>query len=345
MRWARRCAALVLSGFLLCSCTITKPNNERSLSPVGKVLTLEVDGDLGADILAKSKSFANRVEQLSNGKLIINVETGGAGEQNLLQGTCDLAFLSSQQASQADDIFSTLSLPFFYDDAAHMSLALNSEEMTDILTSRLSQKNLMPLAAIYNGSPCFITKKGLLRSPSDFKKLVMVLNSNSVPKADAFRMLDADVSTYPMQSVIEVFNKEERVRDENGNNIGRVEAVELELQQVPELSEDPNDLFLIRTSHAIIPLWFMANAQSISNLSDFEQAVLREASAGLIADMEQIWQETESNLIRQFKDQGITVVDAERLEFAAAIYDNKEPADLPPYFDWQVYRTIQLFID
>lgn len=345
MNWTRRITALLFCGFLFCSCTITKPNQEDPVADEGKVLTLEVDSDLGAELLNKSRVFANRVETLSDGQLSVSIETGGLEEQSIMDGACDFAFLTSKQASKADAVFSTLSLPFFYDDADHMSLALNSEEMTDILTHRLAQKNLTPLAAVYNGSPCILTEEGLLRSPSDFKKLVLVLSSDHTPKADAFRLLGAQVSTYPKQSIVEVFQENQRVRDENGNNIGRVEAVELDVAQVPQLMENPEDLYLIRTSHAIVPLWFMANAESFAQLSEFEQAVIHEAAAGLVAEMEEVWNEKETEQIQQFKQQGVTVVDAERLEFAAAIYDNKEKDELPSYFDWQIYRTIQLFID
>lgn len=345
MKSAIRITAMVMSGLLLCSCAVTKPKDETSPLPVGRVLSLEVNSKLGSDMLSQSKKFAAHVEQLSDGKLVINVKADETGEQNLLQGKCDLAFLSSQEAAQADSIFSMLSLPFLYDDAAHMSLALNSEEMTGILSRKVADKNLMPMAAIYNGSPCIITDKGLLRIPADFKKLVMAIGADSAPKANAFRTLGALVSADPSQSLVQIFNEKQTVRDQNGWDLGRADAVELDLDQVPQLLEDPNRLFLIRTSHAIQPIWFMANAQSLSQLDDFEKAVLREASAGLIAGMEQIWEEKETDLIKQFKDDGITVVDAERLEFAAAVYDNEDSDDLPPYFDRQIYRTIQLFID
>ena len=157
-----------MSGLLMCSCAPTNPGDEQEPALAGKMLVMEVDSGLGADILSESEAFSKRVEKLSGGALKIEVKAAKTDTGHLSQGSCDLAFLSSAQAARADDIFAMLSLPFLYDDASHMSLALNSAEIAGILTRRLTNENLMPMAAIYNGSRCVVTDKGLLRVPSDF---------------------------------------------------------------------------------------------------------------------------------------------------------------------------------
>ena len=157
-------------------------------------------------------------------------------------------------------------------------------------------------------------------------------------------MFGTVIAASPAQPAVNAFNSKQEVKDQNGKLIGNVDAAELTLEQVPELLADPQGLFFIRTSHAIAPVWLLANAQTAGTLSDYEQAVLKEATAGLIAEMEEDWREKENGLIQQFKAEGITIVDAERLEFAAAIYSN-DSTKIPAYFDRQIYRIIQLFID
>ena len=338
-------AAVVVSGLLMCSCAPISPGDEQEPALAGKTLVMEVDSGLDADILSQSEAFAKRVEKLSGGTLKIEVKAAETDTDRLSQGSCDLAFLSSTQAARADDIFAMLSLPFLYDDASHMSLALNSAEIAGILTRRLTNENLMPMAAIYNGSRCVVTDKGLLRVPSDFKKLILATDAGQAENVNVFQMFGTVIAASPSQPAVNAFNSKQEVKDQNGKLIGNVDAAELTLEQVSELLADPQGLFFIRTSHAIAPVWLLANAQTAGTLSNYEQAVLKEATAGLIAEMEEDWREKENGLIQQFKMEGITIVDTERPEFAAAVYDNSDSTKIPAYFDRQIYRMIQLFID
>ncbi len=341
----QKVTAVVMSGLLMCSCSPINPGDEQEPAPAGKTLVMEVDSGLGADVLSESEAFAKQVEKLSGGALKIDVKAAATDINCLSQGSCDLAFLSSGQAARADDVFSMLSLPFLYDDASHMSLALNSTEMTGILSRKLAPGNLVPMAALYNGNRCVVTDKGLLRVPSDFKKLLMAADMDKTGSLNVFQMFGTAIAAYPAQSAVKAFNSRQEVKDQDGKLVGRVDAVELALEQVQELLADPQGLFLIRTSHAIAPIWLLANAQTISQLSDYEQAVLKEATASLIAEMEESWQEKEDGLVQQFKTEGITTVDAERPEFAAAVYEIVDSTSIPKYFDRHIYRIIQLFID
>lgn len=341
----QKATAIVMSGLLMCSCSPAKPKDEAAPAPAGKTLVMEVDSGLGADVLSESGAFAKRVEKLSGGALKIDVKEAKTDTGRLSQGGCDLAFLSSAQAAQADDVFAMLSLPFLYDDASHMSLALNSTEMAGILTRKLAHGDLTPMAAIYNGSRWIVTDKGLLRIPSDFKKLILAADVGQTGNVNVFQMFGTVIAASPAQPAVNAFNSKQEVKDQSGKPIGRVDAAELTLEQVSELLADPQSLFLIRTSHAVAPIWLLANAKAIARLSDYEQAVLKEATAGLIAEMEEDWHEKEQDLIQQFKVEGITIVDAERPEFAAAVYDNSDSAKIPTYFDRQIYRIIQLFVD
>lgn len=347
MRTGKRAAVFLLCAGLLCGCAPqTKP--DISSAPAVRMLSFQVSSNLPPAVLEQADAFADRVMKLSGGLLLIDVTTGLADHESVKNGTVDFAFLSNIQLAQLDERFSMLHLPFLYDDYRHMSMALNSDEVLEILGERLAPQNIVPLVAVYRGSNSLVTTRKEVRQPSDFKDLVIAMHTENAEKLTVFEALSAQVLPYSQTSLmpalgttVEILPEDLRLPSENVV----VDTIEMGIEDVSKLTQDPNKLYLIYSYHTLSPLWLAANAESISQLTTFERAILDEACAGLLSGLERLRIERETNLTEQLRAQGVTIVDIERPSIAAAVYglDGKgtERYVLPAYFDNRLYRIIQ----
>ncbi|MEM1484775.1 TRAP transporter substrate-binding protein DctP [Oscillospiraceae bacterium PP1C4] len=347
-----RFIALTMCIALLCSCkTSTVEIGVPELQGTKtRTLHFQVSSNLQPEVLEQTDAFADRVAALSGGMLQIEVMTGLPDDKTVKTKEADLAFLSNIQMAQADQLFSMFSMPFLYDDDTHMSVALNSEEIRSVLSQRLSSRGMVPLMAVYNGSNYLATDRRELRKPSDFKGLVIAMRTDNADKLMFFEALGAKVLPYTLSTVVPLFKTKVEILPKDlklPSEIVTVDTVELSLEQTLQLLPDPQTLYLINTYHSLSPLWIVANRDVMSQLSDYERAILDEGLAGLVSELERLKIAHEQELLTQVKAQGITVVEVERSTIASALYGNKgsgtDRYKPPVYFDNRIYKMIQSF--
>ncbi|WP_101551912.1 hypothetical protein [Anaerotruncus massiliensis (ex Togo et al. 2019)] len=354
MKIGRRALALALSLALLCSCAPMEPGTQESEPMrVVRVLTLLVPNTLDQVVLEQADAFAADAARLSGGQLVIDVRTGQSPADALTGGEADLAFLRNAQMAQLDERFSTFALPFLYDDHQHLSLALNSEELLGRLNTGLQPRGIRLLNAFYSGSAFLVSTKGELRTPSDYKGIAAALRTDNADKLAVFSSLGARVLPYSASAIPNMLGAQAELLPEGADGPAEevtVDTIEVDTEQALALEADPNTLFFIKSYHAAAPLWLGANEQSLTSLTAYERAVLSEACAGLLAGLERVYTDREAAAFDELRARGVEVVEIERQQVSAVLYDSSRnlPLDpgryLPPaYFDRRLYEIIQSY--
>ena len=345
---AKRAVILLLSAMLVLGGCASGTAEMRQISmKITRSLTMQVS-EKDAMVREEAERFAARVSELSGGMLEIEVQSGFPDHETVASGEADFAFLSNIQMAQANSLFGMLSLPFTYDDYNHMSIALNSEEMLTLLTDRLAGTNLLPMMAHYNGTSCLVTNRGELRVPSDFRDLAIAMRTDNAEKIRMFEVLGARVLPYSHTSLVPMLGQEVEILPDDLTKPGdlvTIDTIEVDLEQALQLLSDPDSLYLIRTFHNLSPLWLVANQEAFASLSAWEQAVVREGLAGLLAQMELRREGRDRELLAQMVNMGIEIVDIERPEIGVAIYGSSgtgtDKYTPPAAFDRRVYQMIQ----
>ena len=323
-------ACLGMCVCLLCSC---QPMQDPAVeeTPVQTVqLSFQISSRVDDVLLEQAELFMERVQELSEGTIRMELITAAPGSDALKQGEWDIALLYNIQMAQADSLFSMFGLPFIYDDWNHMSRALNCQQILEILQERLANKNIKPLAAIYNGNTSLVALEKDIRDVGDFKDRVLAVRADSEEKIKAFQALGAQVEPYPSLSIVEMLNS------------GIVDAAEVSIDQTAGILAAPQDIHYINSQHTIKPLWLVVNAQTFEKLDSVQQAAIYEGIAGFLAQVDDARAQHESQLMLELQDQGIAIVDIEREELGTALYNSSAGAyTAPDYFDLRIYNIIQ----
>lgn len=304
-----------------------------------------VDNSLPIEIVEAADRFADDVALYSKGILQVDVRIGASNQEVLRGRGCAISFLYNQQIANLQPAFSMLSLPFLYNDGAHMSAALNSEELMDRWWALLAPYKIKPLSAIYNGTDMLVTNQGALRAASDFNGVTIALHDGNPDKLAAFRALGANVLAYQEESLAAHLGESVQIDEKGVVNELSIDTVEVSPEQALSILERPEVLSVINTGHTLSPLWLAINSDDWDRMDDWERAVILEAGAGLTATLEENRRRLDYHLLGEMLAQGATVMDVERRRIANSLYGldghGGPGMNMPGYFDARLYQIIQ----
>lgn len=319
----------------------------KSPSPVRSVQTLqfEVNTNLDKEFLEQADLFAADVDKISDGRIAISIVRKPS--EDLPSAEYDFAYMRNSQIAQLDPSLATLSLPFLYNDASHLSLALNSPEMMKILETRL-EDDVFPLAALSSGNALLATTQAATQkemdTPSYFQELAIGLYE-SVPEVKlAFQSLGTDVITFPKG--VSLANK----LGESINTLERpdvkINGVEVSREQILAMSTSSPVLYAVETMHDISPVWLTVKAETWAGFSGWEKAVIQEATAGLISGFEENRSRYRAAWEKEAVKKGITLLQPERQALTAMVYTSGSGSSafqIPEYFDKKLFGMIQSY--
>lgn len=348
MKRLQRVLIGVLCAAQLCGCAAA-PAQPSGSGHTAQTLRFIVGNDLGVDMLAAADAFADRVARVSGGSLTIDVRRTGRAEFGALaRGDAELMLLRNTQLVRTDSLFSMFTLPFLYDDNRHMSLALNAQDVRARVNEALAPQGVRVLTAIYTGGLFFVSDESELRTPDDFRDLPVAMRTDSADKLSLLGALGAQVVPYSKDAIPAAFDTQAQYLPPGGQTPRTVTigTAEVEASQLAQIEADPNTLYLIKSYHACAPVWLAANTAAVDGLGAYEQAVLSEACAGLLAELEAQHVAAEQADIDEAEKEGMLLVEPERAQIAAALYDSSAEEGaiiLPAYFDRRLYDLIQSY--
>lgn len=318
-----------------------KPSPMRSV----QTLQFEVEEGLEQKFLEQARLFAKDVERISQGRLMVSVIE--RKKRALAKSEYDFAYLQNQYLAQLAPSLKTLSLPFLYNDMKHLSLALNSPDIRQLIEEQL-KLHVFPLAALSRGDGlilCMEAPEGdSINSsrlmPPYFQGLTVAVHEGNSEIISVFQALGMYAVSSPEEDLLSILNQY-IISDDTAHFINGVEATK---EEILKKTEFPDPLYGIETWHNLSPIWFIAQSNTWENLSGWEQAVIQEATAYMIARFEESSNRYQSAWEREVEKRKIHLVQMERQALAVTIYDSSSGSShllLPEYFDKKLFDLIQ----
>lgn len=266
-----------------------------------------------AEVLAQRSGGRLRMDLFPAGQL----GTGRELSQQISDDTLDFTVEGPSQLGNWHKPMNVFEAPFLARDWGHLVRIMDSPWARSQFDTLASKFNMQRVGRPwYYGSRHFTTRLRGLRTPADAKGLKL-----RVPESPMYMdMIRAIGATPTPMALAEVYlSLQTGVTDGQENPLPTINSAKFfEVQK-----------FVSLTAHIVNPLVPMMSARKWAALSAEDRKLVSEAfDAG--ADLnDELTRALESRLIDDFKAKGITIVDADRAAFRAAmqqVYDRQEAA-------------------
>ena len=272
----RGIALIIAAVFLLGGCeskAVSQSQSPLQLPLTAKTLTLATQTDLSEIAQQSLQYLVDKTAELSDGALLLDV-VASEDPIVLLDGGSDLLFAPNEVIARANGNFLSYSSPFYFFDYNHLSLSLNSESFQK-LTNETTRSLLgaEPLGALYDGNSMLLTiRSEVPDSPDALEGMKFYLEENEL-QTYLFEEFGAEVVERSLDERIEGFNS------------GRYHSIEcdtLALERI-ELPPKGHGISAYESFQRARINWVMLSVETKANLTEWEQAILSEAMAYLIA--------------------------------------------------------------
>ncbi len=333
-------ALAVLTVVFLCCCTQNVAEPEAAPMPESveqaeeRVLTMAVQNGLSQAAISAVECFAEKVEAISNGRLLVEpVYCDDLLAQ--LDGGCDLAFGNNAEFARANGDFLIYSSPFYFADYNHLTMTLNSQQFNTI--TKNSNVNLLeatPLGCFYDGAYYIISSREEMYDTLDQYngKTINILVAQPI-----------------FEEVIESLGAEARERDEEYmlENFGKnrnISAMECEIALLDNITkrEKVESFHICKSFHRVKINWLMLSEQARDSLSPYQMAVITEATAYALAKNDAIVLDEEETSLEAAENMGGMVTALNQLEFSThAETTLKNSEKFISLWDWMVYEEVK----
>lgn len=307
---SKRMIALSLA-FLMCllgGCAKSEKRTD-SIPRDARVLTLAVETGLSAQADEGITCFVDKVRQISQGQLIINVVESTDILDHLENGA-ELVFGSASELARANGNFNSYVSPFYFYNYEHLSLTLNSGSFYNIIRdSNISLMNAMPIAAFYDGSYVIISSRERMFDTVDQYIDSVVNISGDLLLEEVLEAFGAKVKERSSEYILLNFA---RNRD---NAAMECDSMLLDQINIPEQLEE---MFVCKSFHRARVNFLMLSQPAKEALSSYEQAVLAEAAAYAIAKNDELVLQQEEKGMTVLRDLGAQIISPNYGEFSEA---------------------------
>ena len=296
----------ILAGALLATSALTATS--LSAKEMNFAIVTPPDGHYGQG----AKAFAEKMNELSNGEITINVKAGGSlgGERELLEGeqigTIELAMTSTGPVGSFVPEIYALDFPFLFNDYASAHEILDGE-IGDELLAKFEDKGMIGLAWSENGFRHITNSVKPVQTPADVAGLKLRTMENQV-HIDAFKELGA--SPTPM-SWTEVLTSLQQ---------GTIDGQENPIPIIVSNNMWDMQKYVTLTGHVYSPAVITMSKIHWDQLSEEEQGWIREAAKSGVEATRAVVAETEKNGVATMRENGMEVIeDVDKKAFQDAV--------------------------
>ena len=274
-----------------------------------RMLTLATEKELSAQAKEGLACFVDKVSQVSQGRLVIDVVESD-DILDALENDAALIFGSTAEMARANGNFNSYISPFYFYSYKHLSLTLNSKSFYDIIRdTNTSLMNAMPIAAFYDGSNVIISSREKMFDTVDqFTESVVNITDDDL-LAEVLGVFGATIKERSIEYILLNFA---RNRD---NAVAECDTMLLDQLYIPQMLEE---LYICKSFHRARVNWLMLSHSVKESLSPFEQAVLTEAAAFALAKNDALVLAQEEKGIAAMRAKGAQVVSPNYGEFSEA---------------------------
>ncbi len=344
---------LMLSAFAGCSSTPAESTSTDTQAPASEATTEEPQEDTEepaevVELTYTSTSvptdehteamyvFADKVAELTNGSLVINVYDSGSlfaadtEYDALINGDTDMAYISFPTVATQLPKYSMFGSGYFFSSYEHMTTVLNGEIGTEVIYPEIeSELNLKPLGALYLGSRVINTRNKEINSYADMEGVLL-----RMPNSETWLFLAEALGANPTPlSFSEVYTSlQSGAIDAQDNPLPTVESAKFY-----EVTE-----YLAITNHVVDSLMPTINVDSWNALSPEHQAAIEEAMVEAISYNDESRIAREEELIAFFESEGLTVTYPDIEDFKTNVQAKyQENTEMVSSWDMELYDQVQ----
>lgn len=246
------------------------------------------------------KKFAELVNERSKGRIQIKVfDSAQLGDeksvvQQIQMGSLDFTRVSTGNLAEFNKAFGVYSLPYIFNDDAHVWRYLDSESGKQMLAS-LDKSKMVGLAYYSSGSRSFYTKNPV-KSPEDLKgmKIRVIQNAINIDLMKAF-----GASATPM-AYGEVFS---------ALQTGVIDGAENNAPSYLTASHNQAVKNYVLDSHQRVPEVLMMSKVVWDKLTEDDRALIKQAAQDSVPYQKEQWNKFEADAMDKLVKSGVVVTE------------------------------------
>lgn len=300
--------------------------------PVKLTVTLTaVSTDTHAQAMQK---FKEKAEELSGGNITVDVYTDAqlfSQEEEVaavVGGDADMTLTSASWLTTGSPWISMFTAGYMFKSYDHMTSVLNGEIGKDVFQKVSDEQGLLPLGAWYLGSrEISLTEDKEVKTPDDLKGINL-----RMPNSDAWLFLGKAMGANPTPiSFSELYlSLQTGVVDGQDNPLPTVESAKFyEVQKSITI-----------TNHLVDSVWPAINTEKWNSMTPAQQDIILQAIEAGRDYCDSTNLQKESELIDFFKEQGVSVYEADIDAFSEHVLDCYLNDEISSTWDMDIYDKI-----
>lgn len=301
-KWLAACLAVVLgAGLVVAGCSSAKkdaPSGDAQKAKYTFRLAEAHPPDYPTTM--GDKKFAELVNERSQGRIQIKVfDSGQLGDeksvvQQIQMGSLEFTRVSTGNLAEFNKAFGVFSLPYIFNDDAHVWRYLESESGKQLLAS-LDKSKMIGLAYYSSGSRSFYTKNPV-KSPEDLKgmKIRVIQNAINIDLMKAF-----GASATPM-AYGEVFS---------ALQTGVIDGAENNAPSYLTANHNQAVKNYVLDSHQRVPEVLMMSKITYDKLSEEDRVLIKQAAQDSVAYQREQWNKYEKDAMDKLVQSGVIITE------------------------------------
>lgn len=293
--------SLMLAGSLLAGCGGSKDGGDKKAAE-GAKYTFRLAETHPADYPTTmgDKKFAELVNQRTNGRIKIEVfPSSQLGEEKAVieqvqLGAIEFTRVSSSPLAEFNKAFGVFSLPYIFDNDAHMWKFLNGDAGTKMLDG-LEKSKMKGLAYYTSGSRNFYTKKPVTKV-EDLKGMKIRVQQNKI-NMDLISSLGASATPMPYGEVF------------SGLQTGVIDGAENNPPSYLTANHYQAVKNFILDAHQRVPEVLLISKVTWDKLSEEDRKIIKQAAIDSVATQRELWEKFEKESMEKLKANGVVVTE------------------------------------
>ena len=257
-------------------------------------IVLAVSRDASDVLVSAAQYFAAEFEERTNGAITVRVQLSVAPDADLLTGRAQIALLSKRRHLEFCEPLAASGAPFLYNGYNNFLMRANAGSVMSVLEFSLRENHgLVPLAAFYQGSKHLLVDF----SPGGYQNydsMTIITSEDEEVRASFGRLVGAGGGTIPFDA------DEDRMEN---FLFGAGNAAEIRLEALMGMQEGFDyQVHLITSYHDLVPVWLVACARFIDDLSPLWLAELNELQAYMASRINDAYRAVDIELLRAIRE-------------------------------------------
>lgn len=279
--------------------------------------------------------FKSKLEEVSGGTMTVeNYYNGTLFAQNaevaaLRAGDCDMIYSSAAWLTDGSPWVSMFSAGYLFKSYDHMTGVFNGDIGKEVFQKIADEQGILPLSAYYMGSrDISLSEDRAVTTPEDLNGVNL-----RMPDSEAWMFLGRALGANPTPVNFSdlYLALQTRTVDGQDNPLAGVES--------GKFYEVQGSITL--TNHVIDSIWPTMNLDKWNSLSAEQQGWVMEAIEAGREYCDQKYIESETTLVDFFKDEGLSIYEADVDAFAEHVQNEYLNSDFSKTWDMDLYQQIQ----